>query len=83
MPSFRVVSVTSDADLLVGSLPAALPVEVLEEILSSVGLPSRNAGSEIQAPQNNKIFKRPKNHEDGSNLDDFWRESIVSTRPIF
>ena len=30
-----------------------------------------------------KIFKRPKNREDGSNCDDFWTESIVSTQSIF
>ena len=27
-----------------------------------------------------KIFKRPKNREDGSDFDDFWTESIVSTQ---
>ena len=30
-----------------------------------------------------KIFKRPKNREDGSDFDDFWTESIVSTQSIF
>ena len=30
-----------------------------------------------------KIFKRPKNREDGSDLDDFWTESIVSAQSIF
>ena len=29
------------------------------------------------------IFKRPKNREDGSDFDDFWSESIVSTQSIF
>ena len=28
------------------------------------------------------IFKRPKNREDGSDFDDFWTESIVSTQSI-
>ena len=30
-----------------------------------------------------KIFKRPKNREDGSDFDAFWTESIVSTQSIF
>ena len=30
-----------------------------------------------------KIFKRPKNREDGSDFDDCWTESIVSTQSIF
>ena len=30
-----------------------------------------------------KIFKRPKNREDGSDFDNFWTESIVSTQSIF
>ena len=30
-----------------------------------------------------KKFKRPKNREDGSDFDDFWTESIVSTQSIF
>ena len=30
-----------------------------------------------------KIFKRPKYREDGSDFDDFWTESIVSTQSIF
>ena len=30
-----------------------------------------------------KIFKRPKNREDGSDFDDFWTASIVSTQSIF
>ena len=30
-----------------------------------------------------KISKRPKNREDGSDFDDFWTESIVSTQSIF
>ena len=30
-----------------------------------------------------KNFKRPKNREDGSDFDDFWTESIVSTQSIF
>ena len=30
-----------------------------------------------------KIFKWPKNCEDGSDFDDFWTESIVSTQSIF
>ena len=30
-----------------------------------------------------KMFKRPKNREDGSDFDDFWTESIVSTQSIF
>ena len=30
-----------------------------------------------------KIFKRLKNREDGSDFDDFWTESIVSTKSIF
>ena len=30
-----------------------------------------------------KIFKQPKNREDGSDFDDFWTESIVSTQSIF
>ena len=30
-----------------------------------------------------KIFKRPINHEDRSDFDDFWTESIVSTQSIF
>ena len=30
-----------------------------------------------------KTFKRPKNREDGSDFDDFWTESIVSTQLIF
>ena len=28
-------------------------------------------------------FKRPKNREDGSDFDDFWTESIVSTQSDF
>ena len=30
-----------------------------------------------------KIFRRPENREDGSDFDDFWTESIVSTQSIF
>ena len=30
-----------------------------------------------------KIFKRPKNREDGSDFDDFWTESIASMQSIF
>ena len=30
-----------------------------------------------------KIFKQPKNREDGSDFDDFWTESIVSMQTIF
>ena len=30
-----------------------------------------------------KIFKQPKNRQDGSDFDDFWTESIVSTQSIF
>ena len=30
-----------------------------------------------------KIFKRPKNREDGSDFDDFWTKRIVSSRSIF
>ena len=31
-------------------------------------------------PKFANIFKRPKNREDGSDFDDFWTESIVSTQ---
>ena len=30
-----------------------------------------------------KIFKRPKNREDGSDFDDFWTKSIAAMLPIF
>ena len=30
-----------------------------------------------------KIFKRPKNREDGSDFDDFWTESIFSMQIFF
>ena len=30
-----------------------------------------------------KIFRQPKNREDGSDFDDFWTESILSTQSIF
>ena len=30
-----------------------------------------------------KKIKRPENREDGSDFDDFWTESIVSTQSIF
>ena len=34
-------------------------------------------------PKKSKIFKRPKNREDGSKLDDFWTKSITLTRIFF
>ena len=34
-------------------------------------------------PNGVKIFKRPKNREDGSDFDDFWTKSIAATQPIF
>ena len=30
-----------------------------------------------------KIFKRPKNREGGSDFDDFWTDSIISTQSVF
>ena len=39
--------------------------------------------TEPPEPKIAKIFKRPKNREDGLDLDDFWMESIVSAQSIF
>ena len=39
--------------------------------------------TEPTEPKIAKILNRPKNREDGSDFDDFWTESIVSTRSIF
>ena len=39
--------------------------------------------TEPTEPKIAKIFKRPKNREEGSDFDDFLMKSIVSTQSIF
>ena len=61
------------------AVPVAVPVAVSVAV-PVAGLTKRFFSQKDFLIKNNKFFKRPKNHEDGSKFDDFWTKSIASAQ---
>ena len=84
----KILSFTFQKNMLSFKFVEELKLSNAKQPIVMVSLSSSHSGSVLLnlrsvLPNLVKIFKRPKNREDGSDFDDFRTKSIAPTRPIF